>query len=731
MYNSSKIITILSPIALALVLSACGGGSSGADFGNGGSGGNSGSGSNGGSTGEVVPTNSLELQVSSRQLNSDGLNPVTITAIAKDSNNNAIENADIQFSVDKDATILTNATVTTSIDPNDPTAQPVTTIVAPGSIQTATLRPGSPMLQTLTVTVTSGDVSKSVEVEVVGTTLTIDGPSAVTINNESPFVLKLHDSSNKAIAYETVVLTSAEGNTITTDSNFQTDASGEIAFNLIGLAGGTDTITASVLGASAEKVVTVSGDEFVLLGGAEEIDINTNYPISFTWKKDGVPQVGQTITLSATRGEIQSQTAVTNSAGNATFYISSATAGQTVITATTNDGLSTTLEREFVSSTPVYLNTQADPTLLGPNSNSTIIAKIRDANDNPVKNKVIDFRLDDTVDGTLSGSTAVTDSLGRASVSYRSGNSSSAKDGVKITTFVHGYPAVQEDVVLLTVGDNALRLSLGDDNLLVKQDVFYVKQFGVIVSDSAGNPVAEQAVSFTITPSGYRKGIMVQGLDAWVPRVSVTCPSEDIDKDGRLDFGEDDNGNGTLEPTQDAVVTGSGVTDENGQIVVQVVYPKNTALWTEQRITASAVVDGTEYLEYTDFIPPMTADDAELDTTPPNEVSPYGVSSSCSDTSGILTTNISSSIIEAETNFPSASIENGVWYRAIFTDDFGNVVDIPYTVTSTVATVEMGPNNSFRVIDQDPTVDNSGFFLTLTADGNSKALFYSDDAATP
>lgn len=715
MYQSQKFVKIMSPIALAIALSACGGGS--ASFGNA---------SGGDGTTQQVTVSSIELNVSSRQLQSDGSSPITITAIAKDQNNNAIDNANIVFSVDKDATILKDATVTVTADPNDPDATP-TTVVTAGSVQTATLTPGSPMIQTLNVSASSGGQSETISVDVVGTTVTIDGPSAITINQESPFTLKLKDSSNKPIAFQDVTLVSQAGNTLTSDSSFQTNAAGEIVFNVLGLAGGVDTISASVLGTSVEKNISVSGDEFALSGGAQEIPINTDYTINFVWKKEGVPQVGETITLSATRGNIDNQTAVTDAAGNATFNIWSGTAGQTIISATTTDGLSTTLEREFIAVTPAYLNTQADPTLISPNGTSTIIAKIRDVNDNPVKNKIIDFRLNDTVDGTLSASTAITDSLGRASVSYKAGNSSSAKDGVSINTFIQGYPAVPQDEVKLTVGGNALRITLGDDNLLATEDVFYIKQFGVIVTDSAGNPIGDQPVSFTINPINYKKGIMVQGAENWVQRTSVTCPSEDLDKDGNLDFGEDDNGNGTLEPTHDAVVTGSGVTDASGKIVVEVVYPKNTALWTDQRISSTLVVAGTEFIEHTDFSLPILAQDVDLETTPPNSVSPYGISDSCFDNSGILTTFVTTTIVDAITGATVTSLENNKWYRPRFVDDLGNEIDRTFTVTSSVATVEMGPNNSFRLIDDNPAVDNSGFFITLSSNGFNTALFYSDD----
>ncbi len=708
MSHSKKFVKVISPLALAIALAACGGGET--SFGAGG-------GSTGGGGDQIVKANSLVLTASSRQLLSDGLKPVKITAIAKDKNNNAISGAEIIFSVDNDATIETEAASETQA----------------GSIKTVNLTPGKPKNRLLHVTAKSGSISETLDVEVIGTTVSIDGPDSIPRDKEVSFVLKLKDSGNKPISYEEVKLTSSAGNTIKTDSNFQTNAIGEIAFTLLSSSGGsaTDTLTATVLGTSFEKNITISGDEFVLDSAKKEVKINTPEKINFFWKKEGQAQANKKITINATRGILSNNTIITDSNGLASFTIKSSTAGETIIKAKSSDGLSTILTREFVAVTPSYIDTQADPTLIPPLGSSTIITKIRDINDNPVKNKVITFRLDDTVAGRLSDSTAVTDSLGRASVSYTAGNSSSAKDGVSINTSVEGY-AQLTDEIKLTVGGNALRLTLGHDNLLEKDNVFYTKKFGVIVTDSGGNPVKDQKVSFTITPTKYYKGIMVPIIErGWIRRLSTSCPSEDINNNGKLDNGEDDNRNGSLEPTHDATVTHSGVTDENGRIDIEVIYPKNTALWSEQLISATTIVDGTEFIENTYLdLPVAAADVKDLKASPPNQVSPYGVSASCTDNSGIISTSITATPIDARTKTPVFTIKNGIWYTMRFTDDLGNPVDKSYIITSSKADVEMGPGNkSFRVLDRDASKDDSGFYITLKVGDYSEYLFYNDTPA--
>jgi len=702
MAHPTKFVKIVTPLAFAIALAACGGG--GGDevtFGGGGS---------GDGTTQVAKTSALVLTASSRQLPSDGSKPVVITAIAKDKNNNAIAGADVVFAVDNDATI------------------DVATDSADGSIKTANLTPGKPANRTLHVTAKSGGTTETIIVDVIGTVVTIDGPDAITLNKDVPFVLKLKDSANKPIAYENVELISKAGNTITTTSSFTTDAIGEIDFTLRGISGGPDTLVAKVLGVEYTKNINVSGDEFVLTGATSEIPINTNEVINFTWEKEGVPQANKPVTFSATRGVIANPQVITDAAGKASLTISSSTAGETVISAISSEGLSTSLTREFIATTPSYLNTQADPTLIAPNGSSTIVAKIRDINDNPVKNKTIDFRIvKGTVNGKLSASTAVTDSLGRASVSYTAGNSSSAKDGIVINTFIHGYPTVTEDSIKLTVGGNALRIVLGHDQLLVPDQVFYIKQFGVIATDSAGNPVKNQKIAFKIIPKRYYKGVLVYNGDGWIRAITARCDSEDFDNDGNLDAGEDVNNSGFLEPTHDATVTGSGVTDENGRIVVEVVYPKNTAWWSDQVIEATTIVDGTEYIESTEFLLPAAAEDVKSENTPPNIHSPYGIWGSCTDSpfDEPPAPPINVNVINAASVM--TSLVNEVWYSVTLD---GQIIDSNrYTVTVTGATVEYGPNNTFRLHDANPAVDNSGAFININVDGNNIPFFYNDDPA--
>ena len=574
----------------------------------------------------VVETDSkvtdLEISASSRQLFSDGVNPVVISAIAKDKNNNVLPNAIVTFKVNNNATILPD------------------TANSGSSIKTAKVSPGlnHPENRTLDIEVMAGSQTKTLQVDIVGTTISLEGPASIAINKPTKYSLKLQDSGNKALAFHNVKITSSAGSVITPDNGFITSATGEMIFTLTAAADGQDTITIDALGATTSKIVDVSGNDFSLDSATKEIPIGSPETINMTWTKDGNPQANQTIQLSATRGVLNPITSVdTDASGKATFTIESNTAGGTVITATSADGLSAVLEREFIATVPHYINTQASPSVIAPHGVSSLIAKVRDANDNPVKNQTISFNLEDRVNGTLSSSQAVTDSLGRASVTYTASDVSSEKNGVVIKTYIQEAPSITDDITL-TVGGSALRLVLGYDEKISENGIFYKKTYGVIVTDSAGRPVKDQAIDFTIAPTTYYKGTISLAdtdddgeADRWVLNVAATCPSEDLNGNGNLDNGEDTNNNGRLEPSHDATITAAGVTDEEGKLTVEVVYPQNRSWWSNQLITAKAVVKGTEFVESTTFgLHLLTSDITNVGQTPPNYKPPYGSLGDCS-----------------------------------------------------------------------------------------------------
>lgn len=559
----------------------------------------------------------LEVAASSQQLGSNDPNPVTISAVVKDENNNVLKDVEVKFAVNNNGTI----------EPADDNAT--------NSVKTASLTAGlnRPANRTMVVTVTAGEEERTLDVDVTGTLLQIDGPERIVINAPTEFVVTLKDSTGAGLMSQVLSVQSANGSAInsTSDLGFATDSNGEVKFTVTASASGDDTVTASALGANYAHEISISGDQFMLDSENKEIDVNTNEEVSLIWTRDGTPQAEKMIKLTATRGVVPSSVQ-TDSAGKASFTLSSSTAGGTVVTAVGVDsGLTTSIVREFVAVTPKYLSAQSEQATLGPEERTTIIALVRDTNDNPVKNQKVTFNLNDAVNGSLSSSIATTDSLGKASVVYTAGNATSAKDGVVIQVRLQDNTAVS-DTVSLTVGQRALRIVLGSDETLEEEGVFYQKSYGVIVTDSAGNPVPDKSVDFTLIPTHYHKGEMVcSSDDEWqVQYAEFGCASEDINNNGRLDEGEDVNASTYLEPTHTATINTRAVTDAEGKATVQVTYPQSEALWSRVRLVAQISDDGTEYYESVEFILPILAGDvSSCDVSAPNAVSSYGVQASC------------------------------------------------------------------------------------------------------
>jgi len=656
---TQQTLKLALPLAISLVLSACGGGGSsgtsahGTGFGSNTSAANTTSTTgttatqtDTAATGDVASSpevSSLVIYSSSRSLLSDadaddetnGSNPVTIYMMAKDTNNIALAGVTFTPSVTSGATLFPG------------------TVSGDGILTTWRLVPDEPRNQTVEVSVTAGEITEKMSIDIIGTAIQLDGPESISMDKPTTYTVKLKDAAGNGLASQPIDINSS----LLTES-FITNSEGEAQFDIQPTVGGDYTINANALGSSDSKSITVSPNAFNLSGSASELSVGaptadkTAHQINLNWTADGAPQSGKVIHLSATRGKItvdgqETGQVTTDANGVASFNIESSTAGATVITATDNTTyLSTSLALEFVATEPHTLNIQADPSLIAALGTSTILAQVKDENDNPVKNQVVVFNLNDTVDGTLSSSKAQTDSSGQASVVYNAGKATSAKDGVVITSHIEGAPSVPSDLTTLTVGGKAVRIVFGHDELITENSPFYEKTFGVIVTDNAGNPVAGKKIDFTVAPTHYLKGYLeyYEAASQWgvaierdasrnpildnngntIP-VLTQCVSEDTDKDGSLDRGEDYNANGKLEPTNSTTIIGNSVTDASGQATVKISYPQNHAWWEIIKLTAQVTVDGTEYIQKIDMKLHVLTSDVKQEGDPPNRYSPYGI----------------------------------------------------------------------------------------------------------
>ncbi|HEV7611377.1 MAG TPA: Ig-like domain-containing protein [Steroidobacteraceae bacterium] len=562
----------------------------------------------------------VSIITSSPQIASDNTGPATITALVRDANNNALQKAAVTFSASSGILAVTQPTT----DSN--------------GAAIATLSAGAdPSVRTITVTATSGTAKSTVQVNVVGTVLSMTGPQAVVQPGTASYAVILKNAGGTGIAGQAVTLSSANKNTLSAAS-VTTDANGQATFTVTAVNGGADTLTASALGVTATESIAVSTQNFAITvpGSNTRLNLGVVQPVTVSWTSGGAPVVGQTVNFAATRGTLSSATGVTDGTGKASVTISSTTSGPAIISAT-GTGVSTQVGVDFIATTAAAIAVQASPSTVSVSAQSTITAVVRDAANNLVEGKLVTFSLSDVTGGTLSLASALTNSQGVAQTIYTASTTTSATNGVAVAATVQGTAVT--GTATLTVAGKTLFLSFGTGNTIdILNEAQYGMPFALQAIDGAGNPVTGVTVNLKTSAISYRKGVETFNTVWSVPSNAVVCGTEDLNNNGILDPGEDFNNDGKLEPgtvastTPGSVVTATTATATVpvGGALFELVYPKDHAYWVAVRVTVAASVAGTESSTSTDFVLQGAAADYNTATTaPPGEVSPYGVVQSC------------------------------------------------------------------------------------------------------
>ncbi|WP_342631837.1 Ig-like domain-containing protein [Marinobacter alkaliphilus] len=640
---SGKFLARASALSLAFVLAACGGDDSSSSLsgvsdqtGNGSGTPGSGNGdSSSGGTDDGITVGSLRLSASPVQLGTGDTAESTIIAFAKDADNILLTGVPVAFSVDNDAALAAKVVET------DENGRAVNTLTSPSNAQN----------RVATVTAKIGDQEATIAITINGTNLSLEGPASVSAGDTPQFTATLENSQNTGVALEQIAISNSNPqNQLTWETNTTSD-NGTVTFNYIANQAGTDTITVSAFSGentiTSTKEVTVADNTFSFTGPAgDEIDIDTLTTVTLTWEENGTPISGQPVQFFSSRGSIIGASQVsTDGAGNASVTVESQTAGPAIIQAKATDPstsleISTDKRFEFVATTPSALNIQADRTQLQANESSRLTAVVRDNAGNLVKNQTVSFKiLSDVSSGNLFPPAVTTNSLGRASTTFTAGASPSGRDQVEIGAEVGALNETFE----LTVSGGASRLTIGTGNEITEPDSdHYSKPWSVFVSDVNGQPVENAEVELAVIPVSFGKGEFIQvdtdgdgELDTWSPDRLITCPSEDINRNGILDATEVDvNGNGKLDPTNEAVVTtADNQTDQDGAVHFDIKYPQSSCAWTEVLIEARTRVSGTEYKESATVTLSCSSEDLlNLEVTPPsfNGGSKYGKTADCS-----------------------------------------------------------------------------------------------------
>lgn len=606
-------LKFLSGLLLAAALAACGGG--------GGSPGGTPSNPGGGTTAPVPA--SIEVLTLSPELTSAPNSSLTFVVVAKDANNQAIPNQTVTFSATSG-----NLTGSLPAPAQGANGEPITSV---------SLTPGADRSnRTITVTVSAGGVSRQITVPVVGTSVAISGDSSMLVGGQTTLTARAVDSAGQPIPNATLTVSSSRGNSLSATS-LTTNSQGAATVTYRGTNAGQDTITVTGLGATSSTSILVSSDEFRFESpsASSSIMVGATQTVTVRSLVGGVPQVGQPVTFSTTRGTITPASTTTDSTGRASAVISSSSSGPASIVAQVASA-QVTLPVSYVATVASTLVLQANPGALAPNSagsttnQSTLIATVRDASGNPVSGRTVNFTaLTDPSNGTISPGTATTDAAGNAQAQFIAGPIATANNGVQLQATVAGTSI--SGTAVLTVNSQALFISIGTGNVISNFDPqTYEKEFSVYVTDANGAPAGNRVVNLEILPYEYLKGSLVY-LTQWtydLPTISV-CNNEDTNRNGILNAGEDFNGNGRLEPGIPVIVVPGSVTTSNaGLATFRIRYGENFSLWVRAEITARASVGGTESTKSLRLTLPASSEDLSNENVPPaSVVSPFGINS--------------------------------------------------------------------------------------------------------
>jgi hypothetical protein len=595
------------PVALALLLAACGGSNTLTGQQSGGTG-----------TGPTGTPATLTISSDASAILSDGSTTANITALALDANNVLLANIPVTFAATSGGIAVTLGTTNTS-----------------GAAKASLSAGGNPGLRTITVTATTGGLKATIAIQVIAkgsssavaaVTLTTSASTILSDGSTTATITALvRDASNNLVPNIPVVFSASSGGIAPVGSS-TTDASGA-ATAVLSTAGDptirTITVTAKVTTLTATIAVPVvagTGSVTVQMGSdsgtggafvagtiaASNASLSAGGSTSLQvvlQQSDGTLYTqSATITFSspcAAKSFATLTPSVTTTTGVATAnYVASGCNGPDIVTATTTLGghsLSATVTLTvaaasigsivFVSATPTIISLQGIASSTIPQS-STVIFKVLDQSGNPRPGAMVNFSLNTTVGGiALLNATATTDATGQVQTVVQSGTVATP---VRVTATVQNVTptiSTQSSQLIVSTGipqQNSFSLSVACHNVEAWNIDGVQVSVTARLSDRFNNPVPDgTAVSFhteggqiqascTTTTTNGNSGCAVN----WTsqnPRAPAD-PKTAGDRAGRssllaIAIGEESftdlNGNGAFDNAEPFVDVGERFEDDN------------------------------------------------------------------------------------------------------------------------------------------------------------------------
>ena len=453
------------------------------------------------------------LQISKDEITGNGVDSATLTATVKDQFDNEVNNLPVTFSSASSGLTLTPGVSNTN----------------ESGIAQATLAGVAFGEQTVTASLANNGASDNKTVHFIGDTAAAkiieltpvpDSIIAGTPQNSSGSVITatvvdnngfpvkgvtVNFTSNAATAEMTnggQAVTNEQGKATVTYTNTRSSIESGARPDTVeaSLENGSSTLSTSInVNADASTAhLTLLQALFDTVSAGETtslyIEVKDNYG-------NGVPQQEVTLSVSPSEGVTPSNNAIytTNHDGNFYASFTATKAGVYQLTATLENGDSmqqTVTYVPNVANAEITLAASKDPVIADNNDLTTLTATVADTEGNAIANTEVTFTLPEDVKAnfTLSdGGKAITDAEGKAKVTLK-GTKAGAHT---VTASMTG--GKSEQLVVNFIADT---LS-AQVNLNVTEDNFIANNVGMTtlqatVTDGNGNPLANEAVTFTL-----------------------------------------------------------------------------------------------------------------------------------------------------------------------------------------------------------------------------------------
>jgi hypothetical protein len=524
-------------LAFVLALAGCGGG--------GGDAGTSPFGGGGGTTSSQVAD--LNILLSKSSLVDSGSDSLTVTVTAVDSSRVAVASAPVTVGADNGAVVVAASTTTDS-------SGKLSATVSTGSDKSN---------RTVTVTATSGSVTKTTTFDITGATLAGSlSPGIIAPSAAGQVVYSLKDSSGTAIVGAAIAVT-ASG---LTGASGTTDSHGEFTYSYTApAAAGIVNITAVAAGVSLTQPVTVQAGasiDPVPAGSVTSASISVDPSVVSvnTGTSNNRAEI-RALFLGAANAPVKNIRVRFDLAGDPNSVGGTFTTGTDMAYSDVNG----------VATSAYVPGTRSSPT------NGVTIRACWDYND---------FAA-----GTCPNATTKTLTVTSEALAVSIGFDATISDGTSGLTYVKKF--------VVTVADAAGQ---------AKSDILITPSIDLV----------NYIKGYYITPGGWTlaagSGQMCANED--INRNGVLEATEDFNANGQLDPRKSD----VL-----VSVVGSNKTNSSGIVVLQIEYPKSVATWIQYKLSVTAGgVSGTEGRASLTKV--LTADAGSFTSTtaPAFVVSPYG-----------------------------------------------------------------------------------------------------------